>query len=113
MVNNLDLIVTNLDTGDVYYGNDIPSGSIYNEVWNTNSPSPADMVNNVENIFLPPSTGTNFSITVNGTSVNVNAVTLDTNNVVQDYALVISTGDAGGTASSPFSFSPVPRRPML
>lgn len=103
LVNNLDLIVSNTATGDVYYGNDIPSGSIYNEVWNTNSPSPADMVNNVENVFLPPSTGTNFAIIVNGTSVNVNAVTLNTNNVVQDYALVISTGDAGGTAASPFA----------
>ncbi len=25
LVNNLDLVVTNLDTGDVYYGNDIPA----------------------------------------------------------------------------------------
>ena len=35
----------------------------------------------------------NYSVTVVGRSVNVNAVTAQTNNVVQDYALVISCGD--------------------
>ena len=58
-----------------------------------------DTVNNVENVFLTPSYGinsqlsTNYSITVVGRRVNVNAVTAQTNNVCQDYALVISSGD--------------------
>src|SRR5208283_5906038 len=46
-----------------------------------------------ENVFLPPLLGTNYSITVVGRGVNVNAVTAQTNNVVQDYALVISYGE--------------------
>src|SRR5439155_22022884 len=37
--------------------------------------------------------GSNYSITVVGHRVNVNAVTANTTNVVQDYALVISSGD--------------------
>ncbi len=102
LVNDLDLIVSNTATGDVYYGNDIPAGSIYNEIAVTNGPAPADAVNNVENVYLPPQTGTNFSVTVLGHHVNVNAVTLNTNNIAQDYALVISSGDAGVTATSPF-----------
>ena len=104
LVNDLDLIVTNLDTGDVYYGNDIPAGSLFNETWSTNAPPLLDNVNNVENVYLAPPLGTNsfgstnladahYSITVYGRRVNVNAVTAQTNDVVQDYALVISSGD--------------------
>ena len=43
-----------------------------------------------------------YTITVLGRRVNVNAVTSNTNNIVQDYALVISSGDAGG-AVTPFA----------
>ena len=56
-------------------------------------------MNNVENVYLNPAAGingllsTNYSITVIGHRVNVNAVTAQTNNVSQDYALVVSTGD--------------------
>jgi len=38
--------------------------------------------------------------------VNVNAVTSNTNNVVQDYALVISCGD-GGVVSNAFTLTDV------
>ena len=100
LVNDLDLVVTNLDSPDlIYYGNDIVTGNDYNQAWNTNSPPNVDRVNNVENIFLSPAQGvnsrlsTNYSITVVGRRVNVNAVTAQTNNVCQDYALVISSGD--------------------
>ena len=51
------------------------------------------MVNNVENVFLAPALATNYSVTVVARAVNVNAVTARTNDVVQDYALVISSGD--------------------
>src|SRR5205807_1440531 len=37
LVNDLDLIVTNLTTGDVFYGNDIPSGGTFNEAMDTNA----------------------------------------------------------------------------
>lgn len=92
LVNDLDLIVTNLDTGDIYLGNDFSAGSLYNYSWDTNDPPNFDAVNNVENVFLRPELGTNYSITVLARAVNVNAVTAHPNDTVQDYALVISSG---------------------
>jgi subtilisin family serine protease/subtilisin-like proprotein convertase family protein len=93
LVNNLDLVVTNLDSGEVFFGNDILSGNDFNLAWDTNGLANIDFVNNVENVFLPSVVGTNYSVTVIGSRVNVNAVTGHTNGVVQDYALVISSGD--------------------
>ena len=102
LVNNLGLVVTNLDTGEVFFGNDIPSGSDFNQSWDTNSPPNVDLVNNVQNVYLSPPLGTNYSVTVAGRRVNVNAVTANTSNIVQDYALVLSSGDAGAVAA-PFA----------
>jgi len=93
LVNGLDLVITNLDTGDVFYGNDIAGGLGYNLPWNTNGPPNIDTINNVENIILPPMLADSYSVTVVGRDVNVNAVTEQTNNVVQDYALVVSIGE--------------------
>src|SRR6185503_5655603 len=84
LVNDLDLVVTNLDTGDVFTGNSIPTGFSFNPPSNTNAPPGFDFVNNVENVILRPRLGTNYSITVVGRRVNVNAVTANTNDVVQD-----------------------------
>ncbi|MEI6392259.1 MAG: S8 family serine peptidase, partial [Verrucomicrobiota bacterium] len=110
LVNDLDLVVTNLDsTNVIYFGNDITVGSTFNQAWDTNSPPMVDTVNNVENVFLSPAQGidsrlsTNYSITVVGHRVNVNAVTAQTNNVSQDYALVISCGD--GLVTNALSFN--------
>ena len=98
LVNDLDLIVTNLDSTNLFYlGNDIQTGNDFNQPVQTNDV--ADSVNNVENVYLNPAAGvngrlgTNYSITVYGHRVNVNAVNAQTNNVCQDYALVVSTGD--------------------
>jgi subtilisin-like proprotein convertase family protein len=91
LVNDLDLVVTNLDTGDVFFGNDIIAGNDYNVAWDTNSIPNVDVVNNVENVYLLNPLGSNYSVTVIGSRVNVNAVTLQKNQVVQDYALVISS----------------------
>jgi subtilisin-like proprotein convertase family protein len=114
LVNSLELVVTNLDdptTPIIYYGNDIEAaGDIYNTQETTNTPPNFDVINNVQNVFIPsqfPSLlGTNYSITVIGRQVNVNAVTAQTNtyavngppgtyapNVVQDYALAVSCGE--------------------
>ena len=96
LVNNLDLVVTNLDTGDVFFGNDIPAGSIYNNDWTTNALAAtnvanlSDPINNIEQVLVPPLLAGRYSITVIGREVNVNAVTLQTNSVVQDFALVIA-----------------------
>jgi subtilisin-like proprotein convertase family protein len=96
LVNNLVLVVTNLSNPTnpvVYYGNDIPASSTFNSARNTNTPPVIDFINNVQNVYLPTGAGTSFSVTVLGYRVNVNAVTAQTNNVVQDYALVISCGN--------------------
>jgi subtilisin-like proprotein convertase family protein len=93
LVNNLDLVITNLDTGDVYFGNDISPDLGYNLPWATNGPPNLDTINNVENIILPPLLAGSYSVTVVGREVNVNAVTAQANNVVQDYALVVSVGE--------------------
>jgi subtilisin-like proprotein convertase family protein len=114
LVNNLDLVITNLDTGDVYFGNDISPDLGYNKPWGTNGLPHLDTVNNVENIFLPPLLAGSYSVTVVGRAVNVNAVTAQTNNaagvyapnVVQDYALVISIGE--GEVSGAFTMTDNP-----
>jgi subtilisin family serine protease/subtilisin-like proprotein convertase family protein len=93
LVNDLDLVVTNLDTGEVFLGNNIPSGFDFTAPTDTNSPVAPDFVNNVENVLLEAPLGTNYSISVIGRRVNVNAVTANTNDVVQDYALVVSSGN--------------------
>ncbi len=97
LVNDLDLVVTNLDSGQVFYGNQFAGSGTppYSTAGDSNSI--ADNINNVENIFLAPSLGTNYSITVFGHAVNVNAVTLEQTNIVQDFALVVSCGDGSNT----------------
>ena len=94
LVNDLDLIVTNRDNGRVYFGNDFVGNDLFTQPWDTNAPPNRDTVNNVENVFLPPPFPTNgYDVTVLARRVNVNAVTAHTNDVVQDYALVIASGD--------------------
>ena len=100
LVNSLVLIVTNLDTGDVFYGNDIPAGSDYTETQGSNGVANPDVVNNVQNVYLFPPLGTNYSVTVWGRRVNVNAVTGNTSGEVQDYALVVSCGDGGAVSNA-------------
>ncbi|HZT21808.1 MAG TPA: LamG-like jellyroll fold domain-containing protein [Verrucomicrobiae bacterium] len=92
LVNSLELIVTNLDTGDVYFGNDIPPNASYSQPGDTNAPN-FDLVNNVQSVLLPPPLADRYSVTVLGRQVNVNAVPEQTNNVVQDYALVVTVGE--------------------
>ncbi len=96
LVNDLDLIVTNTSiptNPPIYFGNNFDVGSDFSTQWNgdTNSPLPLDNVNNVENIYIPSPLGSNYSITVFGHAVNVNAVTANTNGIVQDFALVVSS----------------------
>src|SRR5260370_13453617 len=62
LVNDLDLIVTNLDTGDVFFGNDIMPGDNVNMAWDTNGLPNPDAINNVENVYLATSGG-NYSVT--------------------------------------------------
>lgn len=103
LVNDLDLIVTNLDNGDVFVGNDILANQRYNYAWPTNSPIQADVINNVENVYLQAPLGSNYAVTVVGSRVNVNAVPQQTNNIVQDFALVISSD---GTDTNSLTLTP-------
>lgn len=107
LVNDLDLVVTNLTTGEVFFGNDIPVSSNFTFPWETNTPPNIDSINNVENVYLAPSLGTNYSITVVGRRVNVNAVFAQANNVVQDYALVIASGNGEVTNALTLTEPPV------
>jgi subtilisin-like proprotein convertase family protein len=107
LVNNLDLVVTNLDSGDVFFGNDIPPGSSFNSPWDTNTPPNLDVVDNVENVYLSPPLATNYSVTVVARNVNVNAVTARADGVVQDYALVIASGDGQDTDALAVTDAPI------
>ncbi len=93
LVNDLDLVVTNLDTGAVFFGNDIPPGEVFNPPWDRQSIPNRDFINNVENVYLAPELGSNYSVTISARRVAVNAVSAHPNDVVQDYALVVASGD--------------------
>jgi subtilisin-like proprotein convertase family protein len=93
LVNDLDLVVTNLDTGEVFWGNDIPPGGQFNSAWQPGTPPHLDQINNVENVLLPPTLASNYSVTVLGRRISVNAVREQPAGTFQDYALVISSGD--------------------
>ncbi|HTV43288.1 MAG TPA: LamG-like jellyroll fold domain-containing protein [Candidatus Sulfotelmatobacter sp.] len=98
LVNSLELVVTDLDNpGIVYYGNDIGAGG-FNNVESATNPPIIDAINNVQNININPypprgTPDSDYSITVIGNRVNANAVSEQTNDIVQDYALVVSAGN--------------------
>jgi subtilisin-like proprotein convertase family protein len=105
LVNDLDLIVTNLTTRDVYVGN-VLSGD-FSSPLGTNALI-SDVVNNVENVFIASPRAGQYSVTVRARHVNVNAVTAaDPRGIAQDYALVISAGNPGNAPG--FSVSPAVR----
>ena len=109
LVNSLQLVVTNLTTGQIYYGNNFNSSTpTYTVASRTNDAPVLDSVNNVQNIVIPSTLAAQYSVTVIGQSVNVNAVTTEQTNIVQDYALVIACDDAtigGISVSAPVSAS--------
>ena len=107
LVNNLDLIVTNLDSGAVFFGNDVSPGSGFTQPWDTDTPPNPDVVDNVENVYLSAPLATNYSVTVVARSINVNAVTARPDSVVQDYALVIASGDGQDTAALAVTDGPI------
>ncbi|MGD0413265.1 MAG: S8 family serine peptidase, partial [Verrucomicrobiota bacterium] len=93
LVNNLDLVVSNTVNSNVYFGNDFQAGDIYTEA--SNSATSRDIFNNVENVYLDATFGlaANYTVSVQAMRVDVNAATLQTNIIGQDYALVISDDD--------------------
>ena len=110
LVNDLDLSVSNAAfvNSEVYLGNYIAQGEDFNTAFfastNSDFTENHDIVNNVEQVIIPSVTNSGtarYHIRVSGARVNVNADILDTNEVVQDYALVVSVdprpGDNTGT----------------
>lgn len=96
LVNDLDLIVTNLDTGEVFLGNHFAEDGYYSQkttATETNLALLGDRVNNVENVFLKQPLGARYSVTVVARRVHVNALNNHPNGIVQDYALVIGTAN--------------------
>jgi subtilisin-like proprotein convertase family protein len=98
LVNDLNLSVSNsVVGGQTFLGNYISQGSDFNEAFfaSTNSDFTVnhDNVNNVESVIIQSVTNAGtatYRIRVSGNRVNVNADVNDTNEVVQDYALVVS-----------------------
>ncbi|MGB0580930.1 MAG: S8 family serine peptidase [Limisphaerales bacterium] len=100
LVNDLDLVVSNTVDGDNYIGNFFVAGSDFTESGepgstNLNQDVQRDFVNNVENVFirgpLTNSGAVTLDIKVLGNRVNVNSTGYDTNDIAQDYVLVVST----------------------
>ncbi|MDW8310420.1 MAG: proprotein convertase P-domain-containing protein, partial [Verrucomicrobiales bacterium] len=91
LVNDLDLVVSNRVSGQVYYGNHFAAGADFTQASGPEQEPVLDNVNNVENVFIREPFDTDWVVTVVGRRVNVNAVTANTNDVVQDFALVIAS----------------------
>ena len=119
LVNDLDVYLVSDVSGEVYRGNTFNgNGEFSLPVGDTNKvidpvtgmPIPVDIptndvVNNVENIYVPAAVDTSYKLYVVGNRVNVNAVSAHTNEITQDYALVVSSanGDfAGGLTMDDF-----------
>lgn len=94
LVNDLDLIVTNLTTKEIYWGNNITDNGVFNAVTDpSESNRVSDVVNNVENVFISGGLGAEYAITVRANRVNVDTLPGHATGVVQDFALVIGLGN--------------------
>ena len=94
LVNDLDLVVSNVITGEVIYGNDFDAGPGSSLSQKTNDLTRFDRVNNVERIVLPAvedTTNASYVISVIAHRVNVNARGDHPNAIVQDFALAIAS----------------------
>ena len=101
LVNNLDLTVTDSTGTNIFVGNNFLSGDIFTPVSNPTNLPASDIINNVQNVYINPSnTPVQFplTVTISAPHVNVNAVTAQTNDITQDYALVISSDDRALTS---------------
>ncbi|MEM3170696.1 MAG: S8 family serine peptidase, partial [Candidatus Nitrosotenuis sp.] len=92
LVNDLDLVVSNRVSGQLYYGNHFPAGADFTPASGPEQEPVLDRVNNVENVLIREPLDLDWVVTVVGRRVNVNAVSANTNDVVQDFALVIASG---------------------
>ncbi|HVY71246.1 MAG TPA: S8 family serine peptidase, partial [Verrucomicrobiae bacterium] len=111
LVNDLDLVVSNTVTHEVFYGNNIPDGADFTQPQDPGATAEQviDSINNVENVFLRAPLDSSYVVSVFARKVNVNAVVGNTNDIVQDYALVISSGQ--GDITNAFTLASLPTTP--
>jgi hypothetical protein len=88
--NDLDLTVT--VNGNTYNGN------VFSGAYSATGGS-ADLVDNVESVFLPAGTSGSFVVTVTAANINSDGVPGNSTALDQDYALVVYNAQATGGAS--------------
>lgn len=113
LVNDLDLIVSNRITGELYWGNDLNRESGFSVGHGTNDISTnglptLDRINNVERIILAPPLSSNLVITVVARRVNVNSVRSNTNRIAQDFSLAFAS-DGAPSATNVIAMVGVPK----
>ena len=118
LVNDLNLIVSNTFTGEIYWGNDFDPETGFSRAHPTNDivengVATLDRINNVERLILPPPLASNYVVTVVGHRVNVNARRDSPTNIVQDFALAFSSDldplstNSIGILEVPPAFNPI------
>ena len=114
LVNDLDLVVSNTVTGEVFVGNDFGRGGFSVSRPGTNlvevveegvTNSVFDTVNNVERVVLEPPLSSEYVIQVVARRVNVNALAsrasgsiANTTNILQDFVVALSADGATNTS---------------
>ncbi len=91
LVNDLDLIVSNTVSGEVFFGNDFTPGTGFSRAQTTNQPVGADRINNVERVVLKNPLATEYVVLVVGHRVNVNARWDHPTQIAQDFSLAIAS----------------------
>jgi subtilisin-like proprotein convertase family protein len=118
LVNDLDLVVSNTVTGEIFLGNDFDTETGFSRAHSTNDIATngittADRINNVERMILPPPLGSNYVVTVVGYRVNVNARRDAPSQIVQDFSLAFSSDidpadtNSVGVLDAPPVFNPI------
>lgn len=91
LVNDLDLVVSNTVTGEIFVGNDFETFTGFSQAWDTNNVFPGDRVNNVERVILKAPLADEYEVSVIAHRVNVNARTDDPDQIAQDFSLAFQS----------------------
>ena len=119
LVNDLDLVVSNELTGQVFVGNrfepqtGLSTALIATNDFRTNADAVFDRINNVERIIFDPAGASNFVVTVVAHLVNVNSRRDASNAILQDFSLAISDDSDAGTGVSGSKIEPIAATPPL
>lgn len=100
LVNDLDLVVSNTVSGEVFFGNDFSPGTGFSRAQTTNNPVAADRVNNVERVVLQGPVDGEYVVSVHGYRINVNSRWNHPNQVAQDFSVAIASDEELGEGES-------------